>query len=351
MSSSQGEDTTMTDTAYDVHALRAQFPVLERNVGDRPLVYLDNAASSQMPQRVLDRLVHYQTHQHSNVHRGVHTLSQEATEAYEGARKRIQQFIGAESHKEVIFTRGTTDAINLVAHGYGRLVLKEGDEVVVSTLEHHSNIVPWQLVCKERGARLRVIPADDDGALDLEGYAALLNERTKIVAVGHVSNALGTIHPVREMIALAHEKGIPVLVDGAQAVPHLRVNVQELDCDFYAFSGHKMYGPTGIGVLYGKAALLEKMQPYQGGGDMILSVSFDETTFNELPYKFEAGTPMIAAAVALGEGVAWLDEIGLEAIAAYEHQLLEYATDQSNRIEGLRILGTAEPKAAVVSFV
>jgi cysteine desulfurase / selenocysteine lyase len=335
---------------FDVAKIRTEFPILSLKVHGKPLAYLDNAASAQMPRQVLDRLVQYQTREHSNIHRAVHYLSETATAAYEDARKKIQRFINAREAREVIYTRGTTDAVNLVMHGYGRAFLKEGDEIIISTLEHHSNIVPWQMLCGEKGCKLRVIPCDDAGALLQDEYRKLFNERTGLVAVTHVSNALGTVNPVKEMIEFAHARNVPVLLDGAQAIPHMRVDVQALDCDFYCFSGHKMVGPTGIGILYGKAALLEKMQPYQGGGDMILSVTFEKTTYNTIPHKFEAGTPPIAAAVGLGATVDYLSGIGMDKIAEWEHQLLEYATDRLSEMSGVRIIGTARDKAAVVSF-
>jgi cysteine desulfurase/selenocysteine lyase len=336
--------------AFDLAKVRADFPILKLAVNGKPLAYLDNSASAQMPQPVIDRLVHYQTHEHSNIHRAVHYLSETATAAYEGARGKIRAFINAREDREVIYTRGTTDAVNLVMHGYGRKFVGEGDEIVISQLEHHSNIVPWQMLCGEKGCKLRVIPCDERGALLLDEYQRLLNDRTRLVAITHVSNALGTINPVKEMIAIAHARGVPVLIDGAQAAPHLAVDVQDLDCDFYCFSAHKLCGPTGIGILYGKAALLEKMQPYQGGGDMILSVSFEKTTYNVIPHKFEAGTPPIAAAIGLGATVDYLNAIGMANIAAWEHELLAYATEQLTRMPGVRIIGTAPHKAAVVSF-
>ena len=335
----------------DVERIRADFPILKLKVNGKPLVYLDNAASSQMPQPVLDRWIRYQTTQHSNIHRAVHYLSEIATAEYEGARKKLAAFINAKEEREVIFTSGTTDAINLVAHGYGRKFVGAGDEIVLTTLEHHSNIVPWQMVAEEKGARIRVAPVNDRGELIIEEYLKLLGPRTKLVSVGHVSNALGTINPVREMIAAAHLKGIPVLVDGAQAAPHMKLDMQALDCDFYAFSGHKMFGPTGIGVLYGKAGWLEKMQPYKGGGDMILSVTFEKTIYNVIPGKFEAGTPPIAAAITLGAAADYITGVGMERIHAHETDLLDYATDRVNRLPGVRIIGTAEKKAAVLSFV
>jgi cysteine desulfurase/selenocysteine lyase len=335
----------------DVERVRADFPILKLKVNGKPLVYVDNAASSQMPQPVLDRWVRYQTTQHSNIHRAVHYLSETATAEYEGARRKLAAFINAAEEREVVFTSGTTDAINLVAHGYGRKFMGAGDEIVLTTLEHHANIVPWQMVAEEKGARIRVVPVNDRGELMFEEYLKLLGPRTRLVGVGHVSNALGTINPVREMIAAAHERGIPVLVDGAQAAPHMQLDMRALDCDFYAFSGHKMFGPTGIGVLYGKAAWLEKMQPYKGGGDMILSVTFEKTVYNVIPGKFEAGTPPIAAAIALGAAADYIADIGIERIHAHETDLLDYATDRVNRLPGVRIIGTAEKKAAVLSFV
>ena len=336
--------------ASDVERVRADFPILQIQVEGKPLVYLDNAASSQMPQQVIDRLVRYQTTEHANIHRAVHTLSERATAAYEEARVKLQRFINAPAEREVIFTSGTTEAINLVMHGYGRKFIKAGDEIILTTLEHHANIVPWQMLAEETGAKIRVVPIDDAGELLMDDYEKLFSARTKLVGVSHVSNALGSINPVKQMIALAHERGVPVLVDGAQAAPHLPVDVQDLDCDFYAFSGHKMCGPTGIGVLYGKAALLEKMQPFKGGGDMILSVSFEKTVYNTIPHKFEAGTPPISAAIGLGAAVDYLLAIGMDAIARHEHALLQYATAKLSTLPGLRIVGTARDKAAVLSF-
>ena len=335
----------------DLERIRAEFPILRLKVHGKPLVFLDNAASSQMPQPVLDRWVRYQTTQHSNIHRAVHHLSETATAEYEAARKKLAAFVNAREEREVIFTTGTTDAINLVAHGYGRKFIGAGDEIVLTTLEHHSNIVPWQMVAEEKGAKIRVVPVNDRGELIFEEYVKLLGPRTRLVGVGHVSNALGTINPVREMIRAAHDKGIPVLVDGAQAAPHMKLDMQALDCDFYAFSGHKMFGPTGIGILYGKSEWLERMQPYKGGGDMILSVTFEKTTYNVIPGKFEAGTPPIAAAITLGAAADYIAGIGIERVHAHETDLLDYATDQVNRLPGVRIIGTAEQKAAVLSFV
>ncbi len=335
---------------FAVEGIRADFPILQLKVGGKPLVYLDNAASSQMPQPVIERLVRYQTTQHANVNRGVHYLSETATFEYEEARRKLRRFINAREEREVIFTSGTTDAINLVMHGHGRRFIGAGDEIILTTLEHHSNIVPWQMLAEEKGAKLRVVPINDAGELLLDEYEKLFNARTRFVGVTHVSNALGTINPVKRMIAFAHARDVPVLVDGAQAAPHMKVDVQDLDCDFYAFSGHKLCGPTGIGILYGKAAQLERMQPFKGGGDMILSVTFDKTTYNTIPHKFEAGTPPIAAAIGLGAAVDYLSAIGMDAIAAHERDLLDYATGQVNRMRGVRIIGTAANKAAVLSF-
>ena len=336
--------------AFDVERIRADFPILQLKIDGKPLVYLDNAASSQMPQTVIDRLVRYQTSEHANINRAVHYLSETATSAYEAARRKLQHFIHAREEREVIFTSGTTDAINLVMHGYGRKFIKAGDEIILTTLEHHSNIVPWQMLAEEKGARIRVVPINDAGELLIDDYENLFNERTRFVGVMHVSNALGTVNPVKKMVAIAHARGVPVLLDGAQAVPHLQVDVQDLDCDFYAFSGHKLCGPTGIGVLYGKAALLEAMQPFKGGGDMIMSVSFEKTTYNTIPHKFEAGTPPIAAAIGLGAAVDYLSAIGMNAIAEHEGKLLNYATEQMKHMAGVRIIGTAAEKAAVLSF-
>ena len=337
-------------SAFNVEQLRTDFPILKLKVHGKPLAYLDNAASSQMPQPVIDRLVRYQATQHANINRAVHYLSEVATGEFEEARRKLQRFIKAREEREVIFTSGTTDAINLVMHGYGRKFIAAGDEIILTTLEHHSNIVPWQMLAEEKGAKIRVVPVNDAGELLIDEYEKLFNERTKFVSMMHVSNALGTINPVKQMIAFAHARGVPVLVDGAQAVPHLPVDVQDLDCDFYAFSGHKLCGPTGIGILYGRAALLEKMQPFKGGGDMILSVTFEKTTYNTIPHKFEAGTPPIAAAIGLGAAVDYLSAIGMDRIAAHELDLLNYATEQMNRMPGVRIIGTARDKASVISF-
>jgi len=336
---------------FDVLEIRKDFPILEQEVYGKPLVYFDNAASSQKPIQVIDAISNYYLTTHSNIHRGVHFLSQKATQAYEDGREKMRAFINAEKTHEIIFTKGTTDAINLVAHSFGRSHLNAGDEVVISTMEHHSNIVPWQMICEEKGAKLRVIPINDAGELLMEEYKKLLNAKTKLVAVNHVSNALGTINPVKEIIALAHSHDIPVLIDGAQAAPHMQLDMQELDCDFYALSSHKMYGPTGVGILYGKEKWLEAIPPYQGGGEMIKTVTFEKTTYNELPHKFEAGTPNIAGGIGLGAAIDYLNNIGLENIAAHEHELLTYATEKLLAIEGIRIIGTAQEKASVVSFL
>jgi cysteine desulfurase/selenocysteine lyase len=335
---------------YDVARVRAQFPILEQTINGRPLVYLDSAASSQRPLAVLRAVDHYERHLHANVHRGVHTLSQWATDAYERARETVRRFINARSSREIVFVRGTTEAINLVANSWGRGHLAAGDEVLITHLEHHSNIVPWQMACAATGARLRAAPIRASGEVDLEGLRQLLSPRTRLVAIAHVSNALGTVLPVREIVRLAHAQGIPVLVDGAQAVPHLAVDVRALDCDFYAFSGHKVYAPTGIGVLYGREALLEAMPPWQGGGEMILSVSIESSTYNELPAKFEAGTPNISGAVGLGAALEFVEGLGHEALGEHEHRLLELASSGLAALPGVHLVGTAPGKSAVVSF-
>jgi cysteine desulfurase/selenocysteine lyase len=335
---------------FDVERIRRDFPILERSINGRPLVYLDSAASSQRPVAVLRAVEEYETHSHANVHRGVHALSQAATEAFEGARERVRQFINARSTREVIFVRGTTEAINLVAQSYARPRLKPGDEILITALEHHANIVPWQMVCEQTGCTLKVAPIDSRGEVILDALLGMLSARTKVVAIAHVSNALGTILPVKRIVDAAHAHGAVVLVDGAQAVPHCRVDVRALGCDFYTFSGHKLYGPTGIGVLYGREELLAAMPPWQGGGDMILTVSFEKTTYNELPYKFEAGTPNISGAVGLAAAMDYIESIGLEAIAAHEQRLLALATAELERLPGIRIIGTALHKAAVLSF-
>jgi len=337
--------------AWDVERIRLDFPVLTQRVNGKPLVYLDNAASSQVPQVVVDRGSKYLREEHSNIHRGVHYLSQRATNAYEGAREKVKRFINAPDAKQCIFVRGCTEGVNLVMHGYGRKFIKEGDELIISAMEHHANIVPWQMLCEEKGAVLRVIPMNDAGELIQDEYEALLNERTKLVAVTHISNALGTINPIKEMIQTAHKHGVPVLIDGAQGAAHLPIDVQDLDCDFYIFSGHKMFAPTGSGVVYGKTELLEKMNPFQGGGDMIRSVTFEKTTYAGLPNKFEAGTPAIASQIGLGAAIDYLNGIGREAAVAYEAELLRYATTKLSAIEGVRLIGTAHNKASVLSFV
>lgn len=334
----------------DWEKIRTDFPILQLRIDGNPLIYLDNAASSQMPQQVIDRLVRYQTTQHANINRAVHYLSEVATHEYQQARYTLQHFINAQEDREIIFTSGTTDSINLVMHGYGRKFIKAGDEIILTTLEHHSNIVPWQMLANEKGAKIRVAPINDKGELEIEAYEALFNENTRFVGLIHVSNALGTINPIKKMIDIAHRHGVPVLIDGAQAAPHIPIDVQSLDCDFYAFSAHKLCGPTGVGILYGKAALLESMQPFKGGGDMIASVTFEKTTYNTIPHKFEAGTPPIAAAIGFAAAIDYLMSIGIEQIAAYETTLLEYATRCLNQIPGVTILGTAAEKTAVLSF-
>jgi cysteine desulfurase / selenocysteine lyase len=334
-----------------VDLCRHHFPLLRQRVNGKPLVYFDNAATSQKPQIVIDTIMRYYMEENSNIHRGVHYLSERATQAYEGVRDKVQHFINARSTKEIIFVRGTTEAVNLVSYSYGRTHVGAGDEVVISAMEHHSNIVPWQILCQEMGAKLRVIPMNDRGELLIDEYEKTLNERTKIVSLVHVSNALGTINPIKHMVAMAHARGIPVMVDGAQAVPHMKVDVRDLDCDFYAFSAHKMFGPTGIGVLYGREPLLEAMPPYQGGGDMIKSVTFEKTIYNDLPHKFEAGTPSIASGMGLGAAVDYINQINLDAVAAFEHDLLAYATEALLKIPRIRIIGTAKEKASVLSFV
>lgn len=351
MTAIQTAHKTPATPVFDIEQIRADFPILNLQFNAKPLVYLDNAASSQMPQQVIDRLASYQATQHANINRAVHSLSEIATNEFEGARRKLQHFIHAHEEREVVFTSGTTDSINLVMHGYGRKFIGRGDEIILTTLEHHSNIVPWQMLAEEKGATIRVVPINDAGELLLDDYEQLFNKHTKFVSIMHVSNALGTVNPIKQMIAFAHAQGVPVLIDGAQSAPHMPVDVQDLDCDFYAFSGHKLCGPTGIGILYGKAALLESMQPFKGGGDMILSVTFEKTTYNTIPHKFEAGTPPIAAAIGLGAAVDYLSTIGMSAIHDYELSLLDYASEQIARLPGVHIIGTAEHKAAVLSFV
>jgi cysteine desulfurase/selenocysteine lyase len=336
---------------FDVARIREDFPILKQKVHGKPLVYFDNGATSQKPQSVIDALNHYYSAENSNIHRGVHYLSERATAAYEAARDKVRGFINAGSDKEIIYVRGTTEAINLVAQSYGRTFLKAGDEIIISAMEHHSNIVPWQILCEQVGAKLRVIPINHDGEIVMDEFRRLLNEKTKFVSVTHVSNALGTIVPVKEIVALAHERNIPVLLDGAQAVPHMRVDVQDIGCDFYAFSGHKMFGPTGVGVLYVRGEFLEKMPPYQGGGDMISLVTFEKTHYNVLPYKFEAGTPHISGGIGLGAAIDYLQALDWQGLAAHEHALLSYAAESLSGIDGLRIIGTAKEKAGVLSFV
>ena len=337
--------------ALDVAAVRRDFPILRQRIHGKPLVYLDNAATTQKPQAVLDAVDHYYVEENANVHRGVHSLSGRATDSYEAARETVRRFLNAADAKEIVFVRGTTEAINLAAQTHGRAHVTAGDEIVITEMEHHSNIVPWQILCEEKGARLRVVPVTDAGELRLDEYERLLNERTKIVAVSHVSNVLGTINPVGEIVRLAHPRGIKVVVDGAQAVAHMPVDVQALGCDFYAFSGHKIFGPTGVGVLYGRKALLESMPVYQGGGGMIGRVTFERTTFADLPYKFEAGTPHIAGAIGLAAALDYLTAIGVERVASYEERLLSYAADALSQVPGLRLTGTAPAKASVLSFV
>ena len=337
--------------SFDVEKIRRDFPILKERVHGKPLVYLDNGATSQKPQVVIDTLDRYYKSENSNIHRGVHYLSERATSSYEASREKIRQFINAENGHEIVFVRGTTEAINLVAQSYGRTFLKAGDEIVISAMEHHSNIVPWQMLCGQIGARLRVVPINHNGEFVLDEYRRLLSENTKLVSLTHISNALGTIVPVKEAVRLAHERGVPVLLDGAQAVPHLKVDVRDIGCDFYAFSGHKLFGPTGVGVLYGKSELLDAMPPYQGGGDMISLVTFEKTHYNVLPYKFEAGTPNIAGGIGLGAAIDYLNGFNWEAVCAHENHLMAYATNALSEIPSIRIIGTAQDKAGVLSFV
>jgi cysteine desulfurase / selenocysteine lyase len=341
----------LKEKTTDFKKLRGDFPILSRTVNGKPLVYFDNAATTQKPQQVLDAIQHYYAYYNSNVHRGVHTLSQEATTAQEESREKVRKFINAKGANEIIFTRGTTESINLVAASLSKFYFKPGDEIVISAMEHHSNIVPWQMACEQTGAKLKVIPIDDAGEILFDEFEKLLNDKTKLVAVVHVSNSLGTINPVKKIIEKAHARNIPVLLDGAQAIQHTPVDVQQLDCDFYCFSGHKMYGPTGIGILYGKEKWLEQMPPYQGGGEMIKHVTFAKTTYNDLPFKFEAGTPHIEGAIVLGTAIDYINSIGIDAIQKYEHELLAYATEQLSAIEKIRFIGTAKEKAPVISFL
>jgi cysteine desulfurase / selenocysteine lyase len=335
---------------FNVEQIRSDFPILKLKIDDKQLVYFDNAASSQMPKAVMDRMLRYQTMEHANINRAVHYLSETATAEYEKSRHKLKNFINANEDREVIFTSGTTDAINLVAHGYGRKFISSGDEIILTVLEHHSNIVPWQMLAEENGVKIRVVPINDAGELLIDEYKKLFNKNTKLVGVTHVSNAIGTINPIKEMIEFAHTHGVPVLVDGAQAAPHMKIDVQELDCDFYTFSAHKLCGPTGIGILYGKANQLNRMNPFKGGGDMITSVTFEKTIYNTIPHKFEAGTPPIAAAIGFGAAIDYLSSIDLSTIEAYEQSLINYATEQINNIPGIRIIGSAAEKVAVLSF-
>ena len=345
-SSLRSSETSM----LNVEQIRSDFPILKLKIDDKQLVYFDNAASSQMPTVVMDRMLRYQTMEHANINRAVHYLSETATAEYEKSRHKLKNFINANEDREIIFTSGTTDAINLVAHSYGRKFISSGDEIILTVLEHHSNIVPWQMLAKENGAKIRVVPINDTGELLIDEYKKLFNKNTKFVGVTHVSNAIGTINPIKEMIEFAHAHGVPVLVDGAQAAPHMKIDVQELNCDFYTFSGHKLCGPTGIGILYGKANQLNRMKPFKGGGDMITSVTFEKTIYNTIPHKFEAGTPPIAAAIGFGAAIDYLSSIDLSTIEAYEQSLINYATEQINNIPGIRIIGSAAEKVAVLSF-
>ena len=345
------EQLNTDSSALDVEKIRKDFPILHQEVHGKPLVYLDNAATAQKPSVVIETLNQYYREYNSNIHRGVHTLSEKGTAAYEESREKVKTFINADSNKEIIFVRGATEGINLITQSFGRSMITAGDEIIISEMEHHSNIVPWQLLCEQTGAQLKVIPINDAGELIMEEYEKLLNKKTRIVAVGHISNALGTINPIKKMIDMAHQVGAKILIDGAQAAPHTIVDVKTLDCDFYVFSGHKLFGPTGIGVLYGKQQLLEDMPPYQGGGDMIKMVTLEKTLYNDLPYKFEAGTPHIAGVVGLGAAIDYIQAIGLDDIASYEHELLTYATQQVNAIESVTLVGTAKEKTSILSFV
>ena len=336
---------------FDVNRVRADFPIFRQQVNGNPLVYLDNGATSQKPQSVIDAIVEYYTTTNSNVHRGVHTMSQQATDRYEAARSKVREFINAVKEREIIFTRNTTEGVNLVAHSYGSQNIGPGDDIIVSNMEHHSNIVPWQMLCEEKGANLKVVPIDDTGELIMDEYQKMLSSRTKLVSMTHVSNSLGTILPAKQIVEMAHSYGVPVLLDGAQAVPHMPVDMQDLDCDFYVFSGHKLFGPTGIGILYGKENLLESMPPFLGGGDMIKSVTFEKTIYNDLPYKFEGGTPDIAGAIGLGAAIDYVNNLGFEHITAHEDELLRYGTEALKASTGVKIVGTASHKAGILSFV
>lgn len=336
---------------FDVEKIRQDFPILQSKINGKPLIYLDNAATTQKPKIVIDTLTKYYTEINSNVHRGVHFLSEKATDAYEASRKTVQRFINAKKSEEIIFVRGATEAINLVAGTYGLKNIRENDEIIISTMEHHSNIVPWQILCEKTGAKLKIIPITQKGEIIFEEFEKMISEKTKFISVTYISNTLGTINPVKKIIELAHKNNIPVLLDGAQAVQHIKIDVQYLDCDFFAFSGHKIYGPTGIGVLYGKEKYLDEMPPYQGGGDMIKNVTFEKTTYNDLPYKFEAGTPDIAGSIGLASAINYISDIGIEKISNYEHSLLEYGMKQMNEIDGMKIIGTADEKSSVISFL
>jgi cysteine desulfurase / selenocysteine lyase len=342
--------TRLPTPPIDVERIRQDFPLLQQRIRGKPLVYLDNAATSQKPQSVIEAVTRFYTSENANIHRGVHYLSERATDAYDQVREKVARFLNARSSREIIFTRGTTDGINLVAQSYGRPNLKPGDDIVITAMEHHSNIVPWQLVCEQTGAKLRAVPFNDAGELDVEAFERLLSDRTRLVSVVHVSNALGTVNPVKRLIALAHDRGIPVLLDGAQSAPHMGVDVQDLDCDFFAFSGHKLFGPTGVGVLFGRESLLEQMPPYQGGGDMIATVTLERSTWAPLPAKFEAGTPMIAQVMGLGAALDYVTKLGFDGISSWEQQLLSYATERVIGIEGLRLIGTATHKASILGF-
>ena len=341
----------MSELLTDIEAIRAQFPILKREVNGKPLIYLDNGATSQKPQSVIDAISHYYEYENSNIHRGVHTLSQDATAAYEDVRKKVQKFINAKYDHEVIFTSGTTGGINLVASSFGENLVRKGDEILITAMEHHSNIVPWQMLCERKGAHLKVLPISKEGEIDIEEFKELIGPKTELISLVHVSNSLGTINPIKEMIDIAHAQNIPVMIDGAQAIHHIPVDVQELDCDFYVFSAHKMYGPTGVGILYGKEELLNDMKPWQGGGDMIKNVTFEKTTYNDLPHKFEAGTPNIAGGIALGAAIDFINSIGIDFIHAHEAELSRFAVSQLRDIKGLRFIGTAKERAGLVSFV